>query len=326
MRAARCSQLGPPSSVVVVEVPDPEPGPGEVLVRVRYAAVNFPDVLMIAGTYQVAIPTPFTPGSEFAGEVAAVGPDVDSWRPGDLVTGSVFAGAFAEAVVVPAARVTAVPAGMRADLAAAAAFHVTYSTAYHSLVTIGGARAGQPALVLGAAGGVGSACVDVATRLGVPVVAAASSPERISTALDLGAVAGIDYSAEDLKTRAKELTGGGADLVVDPVGGPYSEAALRATRWGGRFVVVGFATGEIPRIPLNLVLLKGVILRGFELRTLPDLDPAAVEEGQVVLARLVGEGMRPYVSRVRALAEVAEALTEVAERRAVGKVVLACTD
>jgi NADPH2:quinone reductase len=316
--------VGPPSDVVVEEVPDPVAGPGEVVVRVRYAAVNFPDVLMVAGRYQVEIPTPFTPGSEFAGTVEALGVGVEHLAVGDVVSGSAMTGAFAERIVVPAGRLSRVPQGLQADLASAAAFHVTYATAYHSLVTFGAARRGETALVLGAAGGVGSACVDLGTRLGLRVVAAASSAERVQAALKLGAVAGIDYSTEDLKLRAKELTDGGAHVVVDPVGGPYSEVALRATRWGGRFVVVGFAAGEIPRIPLNLILLKGVILRGFELRTLPERDPNAVQAGEVELARLAAEGMRPAVSVVRPLADVAQVLTDVAERRVTGKVVLDC--
>jgi NADPH2:quinone reductase len=233
-------------------------------------------------------------------------------------------GAFAERIVVPAQRLSRVPEGLREDLASAAAFHVAYATAYHSLVTFGAAQPGETVLVLGAAGGVGSACVDLGTRLGLKVVAAASSAERVAAAMELGAVAGIDYSTEDLKVRAKELTGGGADVVVDPVGGSYSEAALRATAWGGRFLVVGFAAGDIPRIPLNLILLKGVILRGFELRTLPERDPRAVAAGEAELARLAAEGMRPAVSVVRPLAAAAQVLTAVAERRVTGKVVLDC--
>jgi len=324
VRAARCLRPGPPSGITVEEIAEPEPGPGEVRVRVHYAAVNFPDVLMVAGSYQVTVPTPFTPGSEFAGVVDALGAGVTTPAVGDPVLGGVLTGAFAQSLVVPADRVSPVPAGLRGDLAAAAAFRVTYATAYHALVTFGAGRVGEPVVVLGAAGGVGTACVDLGTRLGFPIVAAASSPARVRAALDLGSVAGVDYAAEDLKTRLKELTGGGADLVVDPVGGPYSEAALRAVRWGGRFVVVGFAAGEIARIPLNLLLLKGVTARGFELRTLPEHDPAAVAECDAVLDRLAGEGMRPAVSAVRPLADVASVLTDVAERRVVGKVVLDC--
>jgi NADPH2:quinone reductase len=292
-----------------------------VLVAVRAAAVNFPDVLMLAGKYQVATKAPFTPGSEFAGVIMSVGEGVSPLLVGRRVMGAGFTGAFAEQVVVPAAAVQQIPAEL--DDISAAAFAVAYRTAYHALVTVGGARAGDSVVVLGAAGGVGLASVDVATALGMRVVAAASSADRVALARARGAQAGINYGAEDLKQRIKHLTSGiGADVVIDPVGGPYAEPALRALRWGGRFVCVGFASGEIPRIPLNLVLLKGVIVRGFELRTLPENAADAVAEGDRQLAELVRCGLRPYVSSVHPLANVAEALAEVAERRAVGKVVI----
>ncbi|WP_181782292.1 NADPH:quinone oxidoreductase family protein [Pseudonocardia pini] len=320
MRAARVHAYGAPSAVVVEEIPAPRPRAGEALVRVHAAAVNFPDVLMMADRYQVSIPVPFTPGSEFAGTVVALGPDTDGPAVGTTVMGGVLTGAFAEEVVAPAHVLRPVPAGL--DMVSAAAFRVTYSTAYHALVSIGGGVAGDRVTVLGAAGGVGSATVDVATRLGMSVVAAASSPERLAVAAKLGAVAGVDYTRENLKERLKELTGGGADVVVDPVGGDHAEAALRAMRWGGRFVTVGYADGRIPRIPLNLVLLKGVVVRGFELRTIGEHLPEAVVSADAALAELVAGGMRPEVTSVRTLSEVAQALTEVAERGATGKVVI----
>ena len=321
MLAAWADRLGPPSVVQVVPRPDPVPGPGQVLVGVRAAAVNFPDVLMLAGKYQVPTEVPFTPGSEFAGVVLSVGEGVSPLLAGRRVQGATFSGAFAEQVVVPAAAVQQIPPQL--DDVSAAAFAVAHRTAYHALVTVGGAAAGDTVVVLGAAGGVGLASVDVAAALGMRVVAAASSADRVALACARGAKAGIDYGAEDLKQRIKDLTGGiGADLVIDPVGGRYAEPALRALRWGGRFVCVGFASGEIPRIPLNLVLLKGVIVRGFELRTLPHHAPEAVADGDRQLAELVRGGLRPYVSSVYPLDDVAEALAEVAERRAVGKVVI----
>lgn len=324
MRAARCTEYGPASGLEVVELDGLEPGPGEVLVRVHAAAVNFPDVLIVANRYQVRAPLPFTPGSEFAGVVAALGPGVSGPPVGSPVAGAVLSGAFAEQVVVPAASLRHVPDGL--DMVHAAAFHVTYATAYHSLVTVGQGAAGEWAAVLGAAGGVGSAAVDVATRLGMRVVAAASSEERLEVARKLGAEGGIDYVREDLKVRIREVTGGeGVHLVIDPVGGDYSEAALRALRRGGRFVTVGYADGKIPRIPLNLVLLKDVVVRGFEIRTLRQYSPDAVAAADRVLARMVQDGMRPLVSRVHPLADVAAALTDVAERRTTGKVVLDMT-
>jgi NADPH2:quinone reductase len=243
---------------------------------------------------------------------------------GSPVAGAVLTGAFAEQVVVPVTGLRPVPGGL--DMVHAAAFHVTYATAYHALTTVGQGTAGEWVTVLGAAGGVGSATVDIATRLGMRVVAAASSPERLAVARKLGAEGGVDYVRENLKTRVRELTGGeGAHLVVDPVGGDHAEAALRALRRGGRFVTVGYADGRIPRIPLNLVLLKDAVVRGFEIRMLRRYAPDAVATGDRALARMVRDGMRPLVSRVHPLADVASALTDVAERRTTGKVVIDMT-
>lgn len=320
MKAARCTEYGAPSGISVVELDDLEPGPGEVLVRVHAAAVNFPDVLIVANQYQVSLPLPFTPGSEFAGVVEALGPGVAGPPVGSPVAGATMGGAFAEQVVVPVSALREIPEGL--DMVHAAAFHVTYGTAYHALVSVGQGTAGEWVAILGAAGGVGSAAVDVATRLGMRVVAAASSQERLVVAHKLGAEAGIDYVREDLKTRLREITGDGVHLVIDPVGGDYSEAALRGLRRGGRFVTVGYADGQIPRIPLNLVLLKDATVRGFEIRLMRQHHPDAVAAATQDLARLVREGMRPHVSSVHPLAEVGDALSAVAERRTTGKVVL----
>jgi NADPH2:quinone reductase len=243
MRAARCEEYGGPENVVIRDLPSPEVTPGHVLVDVAAAAINYPDLLLVANRYQVSAPRPFTPGSEFAGRVAAVGEGVTGLSAGDLVYGSAFTGAMAEQALVPASSLAPVPAGL--SLTEAAGFRVTYLTAYHALVTAGELRPGQWVVVLGAAGGVGTATVDVAVRLGARVIAAASSPERLKVCAELGAEAGIDYTSEDLKQRIKEITGGGADkgegadLVIDPVGDRWAEPALRAIRWGGRFVTVG---------------------------------------------------------------------------------------
>lgn len=324
MKAALCEVYGPPSNVVVREVGDPVAKPGRVVVAVEAAAVNFPDVLTVADRYQVSMPVPFTPGSEFAGRVVAVGDGVTAFAPGDEVMGTTLHGAFAERVVVPPAALRPRPPGL--SPAEAAAFGVTFTTAYHGLTTIGGMNPGDWVVVLGAAGGVGTAAVDIAARLGARVIAAAGSPERVAIGLGLGAEAGIAYDRENLKDRIREITGGhGADLVIDPVGGSYSEPALRAVRWGGRFVVVGFAAGEIPRIPLNLVLLKGVIVRGFEIRTIADHRPEAVAQAEVALDKLTAAGMRPRISAVLPLSEVAGALELVAGRKATGKIVLSMT-
>ena len=321
MRAARCETYGPPESVVVEDVADLEPPAGGVLVEVHAASVNYPDVLIVADDYQVSIPTPFTPGSEFAGVVVATAAGVGPVRVGDRVCGSTFIGAFAEQMAVPAAALTPVPASV--TFAEAASFGVVYSTAYHALRSVAEVRPGEWVAVLGAAGGVGLAAVDVATHLGARVLAAASSDEKLAVCRERGAEAVVNYERDDLKVAMKELTGGGADVVIDPVGGPYAEPALRATRWGGRFVVVGFASGEIPRIPLNLVLLKGVIIKGFEFRTFAEHAPEASRRDRAELLALFADGkIRPYVSSVYPLDRVADALREVADRRAVGKVVV----
>lgn len=320
MRAARCERYGGPADVVVRPVPEPTVRPGHVVVDVAAAGVNFPDLLFIADRYQVSIPVPFTIGSEFAGRVAAVGEGVEGLAVGDAVHGSVISGAMAEKVLTPARSLALIPAGL--SMVEAAAFRVTYLTGYHALVTAGDVRPGQWVVVLGAAGGVGSATVDIATRLGARVIAAASSPERLAVGRELGAEAGVNYQAEDLKRRIKEITGGGADLVIDPVGDRWAEPALRAIRWGGRFVTVGFAGGDIPKIPLNLILLKNITLRGLELRTWTERLPKETALARAGLARLVADGMRPVVSETHDLDDVAMALQRVASRTPTGKVVI----
>jgi NADPH2:quinone reductase len=320
MRAARCEEYGGPENVVIRDIPSPEITPGHVLVDVAAAAVNFPDLLFIANRYQVPAPLPFTPGSEFAGRVAAVGEGVTGLAPGDLVYGSVFTGAMAEQVLVPARAVAPIPGGL--SMTEAAAFRVTYLTAYHALVTAGGLRPGQWVVVLGAAGGVGSATVDVAVRLGARVIAAASSPERLAVCQELGAEAGIDYVKEDVKQRIREITGDGADLIIDPVGDRWAEPALRAIRWGGRFVTVGYAGGDIPRIPLNVVLLKNITIRGLELRTWTERLTEETARARDALTQLVAQGMRPVVSEVHGLEDAGTALQRVSDRLPTAKVVI----
>ena len=320
MRAARCEEYGGPENVVIRDIPSPEVTPGHVLVDVAAAAVNYPDLLFIANKYQVSAQLPFTPGAEFAGRVAAVGEGVTGLSAGDLVYGSVFNGAMAEQVLVPAGSLALVPPGL--SLTEAAAFRVTYLTAYHALVTAGQLRPAQWVVVLGAAGGVGTATVDVAVRLGARVIAAASSLQRLKVCAELGAEAGIDYTREDIKQRIKEITGDGADLVVDPVGDRWAEPALRAIRWGGRFVTVGYAGGDIPRIPLNIVLLKNITVRGLELRTWAQRLPEETARAREALTELLAQGMRPAVSEVHELEDVVTALRRVADRVPTGKVVI----
>jgi NADPH2:quinone reductase len=324
MRAALCRAYGPPDTVIVEDVPSPEPGPGEVLVDVRAAAVNFPDVLLLANEYQVSVPVPFTPGSELAGEVVAVGDGVIGIKAGDRVFGTVMIGAFAEQVVLPAGSVSPIPDGL--DFRAAAAFGVVYATAYHSLRSVAAVEPGEWVVVLGAAGGVGLASVELAQVLGGRVVAAASSAEKLQLCRDRGAEQVIDYTTEDLRLRIREVTDGAADVVIDPVGGAWSEQALRSVRWGGRFVTVGFASGDIPRIPLNLVLLKGVIVKGFEMRGFMEHAPEAAARDRAELDELLTSGrVRPHVGAVFPLSDVAGALQSVADRKAMGKVIVDVT-
>ena len=306
---------------MIEEVPDPTPGPGEAIVRVAAAGVNYPDALIVANRYQASAPLPFTPGSEFAGVVSAVGHGTQRVRVGDRVRGGAFVGAFAEQVLASEGSLAPVPEGV--EFAMAAAYGVTYETAYHALVTVGRVQPGEWVAVLGAAGGVGSAAVQLGHVLGANVVAAASSPAKLAVCTAMGADAVIDYATEDLKERLKELTGGGADVVIDPVGGPYAEPALRAMRWGGRFVTVGFASGEIPRIPLNLVLLKGVTVTAFEFRGFGTHQPEAMARATVDLREMLASGrIRPHISAVYPLDATATALEDVLERRATGKVVI----
>ncbi len=321
IRALRCSAYGSVDDLVVEAVDLEPPGPGQVRVDIHAAAVNFPDVLIVANTYQIPAPVPFTPGSEFAGVVAELGEGVTDLVIGDRVSGQVFVGAFAEAVVVGATSVQQVPDGV--DLESAAAFGVGHATAYHALRSVGAVQPGDWVLVLGAAGGVGLAAVELATALGARVIAAASSPEKLEQCTAKGAVEVVDYSREDLKVRVKEISSGGVDVVIDPVGGALTDAAVRATGWGGRYVIVGFASGEIPKISANLVLLKGVIVRGFEFLGFTQHAPDDFARDRAELAELFRSGkVRPHVSASFDLDHAADAMAMVAERRAIGKVLV----
>jgi NADPH2:quinone reductase len=307
--------------VAVVEVPDPVPSEGQVVVDVAVAAVNFPDVLVVADKYQIRIPVPFTVGSEFAGTVRSLGAGVDGLSVGDRVTGSALFGAFAEQIAVASASLRTVDPGI--DLAIAAASGVAHCTAYHALRSVARVQPGEWAVVLGAAGGVGLAAVELGTALGARVVAAASSSEKLALCLEHGAEAGVNYGTEDLKLRIKEITGGGADVVVDPVGGSVAEQSLRALNWGGRFVTVGFASGEIPRIPLNLVLLKGVWVSGFTMEGFARHHAGDRERDLAELAELARTGRAtPHISATYPLDQVGRALSDLSERRATGKVLV----
>jgi NADPH:quinone reductase len=320
MRAIVCRAYGPPEDLVIADVADPVPGPGQLLVRVHAAAVNFPDVLFIAGKYQVKIPVPFTPGNELAGEVVAAGEGAP-FSPGQRVFGVTAVGAFAELAVLDAGTAELIPDD--ADFASAAAFGVTYRTAYHALRSIAEVAQGEWVVVLGAAGGVGLAAVDLAVAMKARVLAAASSSEKLELCRQRGAAATVDYDREDLKSRIRELTGDSARVVIDPVGGPYSEPALRGLARGGTFITLGYAAGTIPAIPLNLVLLKGITIRGMEIRTFMGDRPDDAARDMQELSQMFAAGrIRPYIGARFPLAETPAALRHVAERKVLGKVVI----
>ena len=321
MRAAVCRSHGPPEVVELDDLPSPVPGPGEVLVGVGAAAVNVPDVLLVAGEYQVVLPPPFVPGSELAGVVRALGEGVTGVQVGDRVFGSAICGAFAEEAVVAAAAVRPTPAGV--DDRAAAAFGVAHRTAFHSLRSVAQVQPGERVIVLGASGGVGLAAVELATVLGAEVAAVASSPERLAVAGARGATVLIDRTAGDLREQLRAALPGGADVVIDPVGGDLAEPALRSLRWGGRFVTVGYASGTIPRIPLNLVLLKGVRVVGFEFRGFVQHHAAEAAADEEQLLALFAEGrVGPHLGASFGLEDVVAALRLVADGGVIGKAVL----
>jgi NADPH:quinone reductase len=322
MRAAVCRSYGPPEVVGVEDMPGPPaPGPGEVRVRVGAAAVNFPDVLLVADKYQTTVPTPFVPGSEFAGVIDGVGDGVAGLAVGDRVMGTALVGAFAEQAVVAAHAVRPVPDGV--DLAVAAAFGVAHRTAYHLLRSLARLRPGEELVVLGAGGGVGLAAVQLGRELGATVTAVASSPEKLAVAAAHGATNLVDHRSTQLRPALRACLPDGADVVVDPVGGDLTEPALRSLRWNGRLVTVGYASGVIPRIPLNLVLLKGVRILGCQLR---DFAAHASEEfrrnEEELAALLASQRVTPHIGATFPLAEAAAALRFVADGRAIGKVVL----
>lgn len=319
MRAVVCQSYGLPEDLVITDVDDPVPGPNQVLVRVHAAAVNFPDVLFIAGKYQVKIPPPFVPGNEIAGEVIAVG-DGARFSLGERVSGTTF-GAFAELALLDASQAALLPDD--AEFASAAAFGVTYRTAYYALRSTAAVAEGDWVVVLGAAGGVGLAAVDLAVAMKARVLAAASSPEKLELCRQRGAEATVDYDHEDLKSRIRELTGDSARVVLDPVGGSYSEPALRGLARGGTFVTLGYAAGSIPAIPLNLVLLKDIRVRGMEIRTFASDYPDDAARDDAELAQMFADGIvRPYIGARFPLSETAAALRHVADRKVLGKVVI----
>jgi NADPH:quinone reductase len=322
MKAIVCKNWGPPDSLELQDLPDLVPGLGDVAVDVRAAGVNFPDVLTVQGKYQVKPPLPFTPGNEFAGVVRAVGEGVTGFAVGDRVIGFTQTGAFAQQAIAPAAVLMPMPPGMDFDIAAA--ITLTYGTSHHAVVDRGQLKAGETMLVLGAAGGVGLAAIEIGKALGARVIAAASSPEKLEVCRQHGADVLIDYTKEDLREALKTATGGkGPDVIYDPVGGAYSEPALRSIAYRGRHLVIGFAAGDIPKLPWNLMLLKsasvvGVFWGDFARRE-PQKNLAAMRE---MLGWMAEGKLKPLVSKRYALGETAQALNDMAERKVTGKVVI----
>jgi len=323
VRAAVVTRHGRPEVVEIQDVERPSLRPGAVRVEIAHAALNFPDLLIMAGRYQASVDAPYVPGCEFSGVVTEAAEGVIGTAVGDTVFGLATHGALAEEIVIDACRVTPVPPGAGVDLQVLAAFGVTYTTAYHALRTFGRVAKGEWVTVLGAAGGVGLAAVDIAGALGARPIAVARGQERLTACSKSGAEVLVDYTTADLKQSLKDSTGGGADVVIDPVGGLLAEPALRAMRWGGRYVVVGFASGEIPQIPLNLVLLKGVWVVGFENRTiLQDLPEVAREHRREALKLLLEERVHPRIGAVHPLRNVVAGLHQLEDRTIAGKVVI----
>ena len=321
MRAVRCHELVGPAGLRVDDIPEPNAGPGEIVVDVRAAGVNFPDVLVTYGKYQFKVAPPFVPGGEVAGVVHAVGASVEGFSVGDRVAATMVSGAFAERVAVPANMACHLPPSV--DFETGAALLLTYATTMHALVDRGRLRAGETLLVLGAAGGVGTAAIEIGKCLGARVIAAASSPEKLAHCREHGADLLIDYASEDLKERAKALSGGGVDVIYDPVGGDVTEAALRSMAWGGRHLVVGFAAGSIPKVAANLLLLKSCDLVGVFWGAFAQRDPGA-NRAHVdrVLAWLIEGRVRPHLDAVLPFERAREALERLERREVRGKVVL----
>ena len=322
MKAVICEKYGPPDSLVVKDLPSPRAGPGEVVITVRAASVNFPDVLIIENKYQFKPPLPFSPGSELAGVVKEVGEGVSGWKAGERVMAFTTYGAFAEEVKTEASRLSRLPGKMSFE--EGAAFLLTYATSDHALRDRAALAAGETLLVLGAAGGVGLAAVEIGKALGARVIACASSEEKLAVCREHGADETINYASEDLRERLKALTGGrGPDVIYDPVGGLYTEAAFRSIAWRGRLLVVGFAAGDIPKLPLNLALLKGASVVGVFWGDFARREPKQFADSLRQIAAWYEAGkLRPHVSKKFPLEKAAEALKLMAARQVKGKVVL----
>ncbi len=322
MKALVCTEFGPLQKLVLQDIASPRPGPNQVVIDVKASSINFPDALMVQGLYQVKPPLPFSPGLEIAGVVKELGEGVTNVAVGDRVTAFPGWGGFAEECLAPAEKV--IPLSPRMDFDLGAAFGLTYCTSLHALQDCARLRGGETLLVLGAAGGVGIAAVEIGKIMGARVIAAASSDDKLALCKQVGADETINYSAADLRQRTLDLTGGkGVDVVYDPVGGPYSETALRATGWGGRLLVVGFAAGEIPKLPLNLVLLKERSLIGVFWGDWTKRDPAGHLRNVKQLTDWFSAGkIKPIISERVSLRDAPAAMVRLTQRQIKGKVVV----
>ncbi|GAC1346539.1 MAG: NADPH:quinone oxidoreductase family protein [Ktedonobacteraceae bacterium] len=322
MKAVVCIEYGLPESLVVQEVESLKPGRGQAVVAVKACGVNYPDTLIIQGKYQVKPTPPFSPGSEVSGTVKKVGEGVEHLKVGDRVIAFTSWGGFAEEVAAEAAKLITIPDEI--SFATAASFTLVYGTAYHALKDRAQLKPGETLLVLGAAGGVGLATVELGKLMGAHVIAAASSDEKLEVCRQYGAHEVINYATADLKEEVKQLTAGrGVDVVFDPVGGIYSEAALRGMAWGGRYLVIGFAAGDIPRIPLNLPLLKGCAIVGVFWGAFTEHNPKGNQQNFHHLLTWLTEGkLKPYISATYPLEHAADALNDMMQRKVTGKVVL----
>lgn len=322
MKAVLCNSYGPPDTLVVEDIPSPEPGAGEAVVAVKAAALNFFDTLIIENKYQFKPALPFSPAAEFSGVVTSLGEGVNTVAVGDRVMAYGGWGGCREEIVIQAGKLVALPDEL--DFATAAGLSVTYGTTIHALKDRADLRPGETLVVLGAAGGVGQSAIELGKIMGARVIAAASSDDKLAFCRQLGADEVINYSHESLKDRIKELTGGrGADVVYDPVGGPLAEQAVRATAWEGRFLVIGFASGEIPKIPLNLVLLKGCQLVGVFWGDFLERSPDADKANTAQLLEWCAAGrIKPHIHGRYPLDRTVEALTAIANREVRGKVII----
>jgi len=321
MKAMLCKQLGHPSKMVLEEVPSPQPKENEVLLQVKACSVNFPDTLMVQGLYQFKPPVPFSPGSDVSGIVKEVGAKIKHLKPGDEAFGIVAHGGFAEEVIMPGKAVFPKPTDMEHSIAAS--FMMAYGTSYYALKNRAQLKEGETLLVLGASGGVGLAAVELGKIMGAKVIAAASTNQKLELCKQYGADDLINYTEEDLKTKIKELTEGkGANVVIDPVGGHYTEAALRATAWEGRFLIVGFPAG-IAKIPMNLPLLKSCQIVGVFWGAYAMQFPNENMMNTITLIEMYRDGkLKPHLQKTYALKNAQQALIDMMERKVMGKIVV----